>query len=108
VRGGGAFLARTLYGATEKEALALFDRAVKLDPGNVAVHYQVALSLLGFDAEKYRARIQAELRAAIAATAATAYEKKMQDRAGDLLGLVNRGPQDALVARVRKYQGYPD
>jgi tetratricopeptide (TPR) repeat protein len=108
VRGGGAFLARTLYGATEKEALALFDRAVKLDPGNVAVHYQVALSLLGFDAEKYHARIQAELRAAIAATAATAYEKKMQDRANELLGLVNRGPQEALVARVRKYQGYPD
>ena len=41
----------------EAQALALFDRAVKLAPGNVAVHYQIALSLAGFDADKYRARI---------------------------------------------------
>jgi tetratricopeptide (TPR) repeat protein len=107
VRGGGAFLARTLYGATEAEALALFDRAVKLDPSNAALHYQIALSLLGFDAEKYHVRIQSELRAAITGKADTAYEKKIQDRANDLLGLVNHGTHDALVALVRKYQGYP-
>ncbi len=108
VRGGGGFLARTLYGATESEGMALFDRAEKLEPGNVAVHYQVALSLLGFDAAKYRARIQSELRAAIAGKADTVYETRMQDRANDLLGLLNHGPRDALEARVRKYQGYPD
>ena len=108
VRGGGATLARMLYGATESQAITLFDRAVKLAPGNVAVHYQIALSLVGYDAEKYHARILAELRAAVAGDAATAYEKKIQDRANDLLGLVNRGPQDALAAMVRKYQGYPD
>jgi tetratricopeptide (TPR) repeat protein len=108
VRGGGATLARMLYGATESQAIVLFDRAVKLAPDNVAVHYQIALSLVGYDAEKYHARILAELRAAVADEAATAYEKKIQDRANDLLGLVNRGPQDALAAMVRKYQGYPD
>jgi tetratricopeptide (TPR) repeat protein len=108
VRGGGAYLARMLYGATEAEAISLFDRAVKLAPGNVAVHYQIALSLVGYDADKYHTRIVAELRAAVAGEAATAYEKKIQDRANDLLGLVNRGPQDALAAMVRKYQGYPD
>lgn len=108
VRGGGTYLARMLYGATESQAMALFDRAVKLAPGNVAVHYQIALSLVGYDAEKYHARIVAELRAAVAGDAATAYEKTIQDRANDLLGLVNRGPQEALAAMVRKYQGYPD
>jgi hypothetical protein len=108
VRGGGATLARLLYGATEAEGVALFDRAVKVAPDNVAVHYQIALSLLGFDAEKYRARIVSELRAALAGEPATAYEKKMQDRADDLLSLANRGPQSALNARLRKYQGYPD
>lgn len=108
VRGGGSFLARHLYGATEDQALALFDRAVKLDPGNVAVHYQIALSLLGYDAEKYHARIQNELRAAITSHPDTAYEKRIQDRANELLGLVNRGPRDALEARVRKYQGFAD
>jgi hypothetical protein len=108
VRGGGATLARLLYGAREDQALALFDRSVKLAPGNVAVRYQIALSLLGFDAEKYRPRILAELRAAVSGEAATAYEKEIQGRANELLGLVNRGAQDALEARVRKYQGYPD
>jgi tetratricopeptide (TPR) repeat protein len=108
VRGGGSYLARLLYGATEAEALGLFDRAVKLAPANVAVHYQIALSLLGFDERKYRARIQGELRAAIAAEPATSYEKAMQARAGELLGLVNRGAPDALEAKVRIFQGYPD
>lgn len=107
VRGGGAYLARLLYGARESEALALFDRSIKLAPGNVAVRYQIALSLLGFDAEKYRTRILAELRAAMAGEAATSYEKQIQGRANELLGLVNRGAQDVLTARVRKYQGYP-
>ena len=108
VKGGGAFLARTLYGARESEALALFDRAVKLAPGNVAVHYQIALALLGFDGEKYRARILTELRAAVGDAPATAYEKAIQTRANELLGLVNHGPDEALAARLRKYQGFAD
>ena len=58
MRGGGATLARFLYGASESEALSLFDRAARLAPDNVAVRYQIALSLAGFDAEKYRARIR--------------------------------------------------
>lgn len=110
VRGGGAYLAGLLYDASEREGIALFDRAVKLAPGNVAVHYQIALSLAGFDAGKYRARIITELKAAIACTAATAYERRMQSRAGDLLGLLETKAQDApssaFSARVRHYQGY--
>ena len=107
VRGGGATLARFLYGATESEALNLFDRAEKFAPGNVAVRYQIALSLAGFDAEKYRARIVAELKAAMAGTAETAYEKKIQGRAQDLLGQFQPAPHDGFDALVRKYQGFP-
>lgn len=107
VRGGGATLARLLYGATESEALELFDRAVHLAPGNVAVHYQIALSLLGFDANKYHARIVDELRATISGTPETAYERRIQDRANALLGPVNHGPDEALTALVRKDQGFP-
>jgi len=106
VRGGGAFLARLAYGARESEALALFDRAVRLAPENVAVHYQIGLSLAGFNTGKYRSRIAAEFKAALAATPETAYEKKMQGRAAELLGLLNQG--DAFDGRVRRYQGFPD
>jgi len=106
VRGGGAFLARLAYGARESEALALFDLAVRLAPGNVAVRYQIGLGLAGFNAEKYRSRIAAELKAALAATPETAYEKKIQGRAQELLGLMSA--QEAFDLRVRKYQGFPD
>ncbi|HSS13975.1 MAG TPA: hypothetical protein VLL04_08775 [Rhizomicrobium sp.] len=107
VRGGGATLARFLYGATEGDALSLFDRAIRLAPGNVAVRYQIALSLAGFDAEKYRARIAGELKAAISGSADTAYEKKIQGRAQELLGLMTPATHDGFDALVRKYQGFP-
>jgi hypothetical protein len=108
VRGGGAFLARLAYGARESEALALFDRAARLAPGNVAVRYQIGLSLAGFNAGKYRVRIVTELKAALAATPETVYEKKMQGRAGELLNLLEQGTREAFDLRVRKYQGFPD
>jgi len=107
VRGGGATLARFLYGASESEALGLFDRAARLTPGNVAVRYQIALALAGFDAEKYRGRIMTELKAAVSDTAETAYEKKIQGRAQELLGLFGPAPHDGFDALVRKYQGFP-
>lgn len=107
VRGGGAILARALYGASEAQGISLFDHAAHVAPDNVAVHYQIALSLAGFDADKYRGRIEAELTAAIHDAPATAYEKAMQARAAELLALLRRGDGDRLDAMVHKYQGYP-
>jgi hypothetical protein len=108
VRGGGAPLARLFYGAKESEAVNLFDRAVRLAPGNVAVRYQIGLSLAGFDAAKYQARIVSELKAAVSDRPETAYEKRMQARAAELLALLNQGERNAFDRRVRKYQGFPD
>ena len=108
VRGGGATLARLFYGAKESEAVNLFDRAAQLAPGNVAVRYQIALSLAGFNADKYQTRIVAELKAAVSDSPATAYEKRIQARAAELLGLANPAGHDAFQKRVRKYQGFPD
>lgn len=108
VRGGGATLARLFYGAKESEAVNLFDRAAQLAPGNVAIRYQIALSLAGFNAAKYQARIVAELKAAVSDSPATAYEKRIQARAAELLGLANPAGHDAFQKRVRKYQGFPD
>ena len=106
VRGGGSFLAGLAYGARESTALGLFDRAVKLAPDNVAVHYQIGLSLAGFDLDKYRARIAAEFKAAMTSPPRTAYEKKIQERASELLSLMDS--RQAFDAKVRKYQGFPD
>jgi hypothetical protein len=106
VRVGGAFLARSLYGAEEAQGLALFDRAVKAAPGNVAVHYQVALSLAGYDPARFAGRIRTQLEAALACTPATVYERFVHVRAGALLALLKSGQENAFAMRVHKYQGY--
>jgi len=107
VKGGGSLMARLLYGASESKALQFFDDAARLAPGNVAVRYQIGLSLAGFDADKYRVRIQSEWTAAIHDMPETAYEKAMQERASRMLALLEKGEQAGLVAMVRQYQGYP-
>ena len=107
VKGGGALAARLFYGATSGKALALFDRAVQIAPGNVSVRYQIGLSLAGVDPDKYRDRIIGEFKAAIAGKPVTAYEKAMQDRAGTLLALLTAGRSEAFAALVRKFEGYP-
>lgn len=107
VRGGGALLAGLIYGAHEENGLALFDRAVQAAPGNVAVRYQIALSLAGFDPGKYRRRIAGELDAAIHDTPQTEYEKFIQNRAATLQALLNQGDDTGLARTVRQFQGYP-
>jgi hypothetical protein len=48
-----------------------------------------------------------ELKAAVSDTAETAYEKKIQGRAQELLGLFGPAPHDGFDALLRKYQGFP-
>ena len=73
----------------------------------MAVHYQIGLSLAGFDFKKYQARIVAEFKAAAAGPPRTAYEKEnpgTRRRASIADGF----RRDAFDTRVRKYQGFPD
>ena len=107
VRVGGDFLAAKIYGASLDKGLALFDRAGRAAPHNVAVHYQIALSLAGLDPERYRARIEDELATAIEGPPQTAYEKFVAARAQELLTLLKRGDQAAFEAMLRVFQGYP-
>jgi hypothetical protein len=107
VRAGGAFLARRLYDAREEDGLLLFDRAVKAAPDNVAVHYQIALSLAGYQPDRMRGRIAQELDAAIKATPQTEYEKFIQTRAAELQAAQAHGDANAFAAKVHQFQGYP-
>ena len=107
VKTGGDFLAGKLYGASRERALALFDHAIKVAPRNVAVRYQIGLSLAGLEPSLYRGRVESELDAAIHAAPETAYEKFVQGRASELLALLKRGDSDAFEARLRTFQGYP-
>lgn len=107
VRVGGAFLAGKVYDASLDKGMALFDRAAHAASHNVAVHYQIALSLAGLDTANYRTRIENELTAAIQGPPQTAYEKFVAARAQELLNLMKRGDSDAFAARLRTFQGYP-
>ena len=107
VKTGGDFLAGKLYEASREQGLMLFDRAIKAAPRNVAVRYQIALSLAGLDPERYRSRIEGELNAAIQAPPETIYEKFVQGRAGELLALLKRDDRDAFDVKLRTFQGYP-
>ena len=104
---GGEFLARKIYDASMEKSLALFDRAGRAAPRNVAVHYQIALSLAGLDAIRYHARIESELEAASEDPSQTAYEKFVAARAQELLTLMKRGDRDAFDAKLKTFQGYP-
>jgi hypothetical protein len=107
VRVGGKFLANKLYGASLEQGLALFDQATRAAPRNVAVHYQIGLSLAGLGSESMRGRMEGALDAAVQAPPETAYEKFVQTRAKELLILSKRGDRDAFDAKVRVFQGYP-
>jgi len=107
VRTGGNFLAQKLYNASQEQGMLYFDRAVRAAPRNVAVRYQIALSLAGLNLEAHRSRIDSELEAAIHATPETAYEKFVQGRAVELLMLLKRGDRDAFETKLRAFQGYP-
>jgi hypothetical protein len=107
VKEGGA-IAAALFGAGEKDGLSWFDRAAAAAPGNVAVRYQIGLSLSGYKPDRFRDRIKQEFDATIHGAPQTAYEKAMQARATEMLALLNGGDIRALAAKVREFQGYPD
>jgi hypothetical protein len=100
-------MAGKVYDASLDKSLALFDRAGRAAPHNVAVHYQIALSLAGVDKIVYRQRIESELQTAIQGPPQTAYERFVAARAQELLNLMKRGDGDAFDARLKTFQGYP-
>ena len=108
VRAGGQHLGKWLYGASEGAGMALFERAAKAAPDNVAVRFQIGLALAGFAPRRYPTRIESHLEAAIHAAPRTAYEKFIQGHAQELLTVFKKNNADALEALVHDYQGYPD
>lgn len=107
VRVGGAFLAGKIYDASLEKSQALFDRAVHAAPRNVAVHYQIALSLAGVDQARFHDRVESELEAAVQGPPQTTYEKFVAARAQELLTLLKRGDEETFDAKLRVFQGYP-
>lgn len=106
VRGGGKVLAYLIYGATLERGRAYFAQAFAQAPDNIAIRYQYALTLSGYDAERFRGEIEALLNRVVEGQAETVYLRLMQKRAAELLSLLRKGDADGFAARVRQYEGY--
>jgi len=107
VRTGGETLADWLYGASVDKGLAAFAAAFKAAPDNLSVRYQYALSLCGYDADRFRHEIDDAFARVAKAKPATVYESLSRTRAAELAALLRNGNRGAFDAKVRKYQGYP-
>jgi hypothetical protein len=107
VRTGGDRLARWIYGASVDDGIAAFAAAFKSAPDNLSVRYQYALSLSGYDADRFRREIDDAFARIAKAKPATAYETLARVRAAELARLLKSGDRIAFDARVRRYQGYP-
>ena len=78
-------MARVTYGAREEDALASFERALRLAPGAKAVPLQYALGLLILDDDEYREKARGLLKRAIEIPAKDAYERILHKRAVERL-----------------------
>jgi hypothetical protein len=107
VRTGGDTLANWLYGATVDKGLAAFAAAFKSAPDNLSVRYQYALSLSGYDADRFSREIKDAFARVAKEKPATAYEALAKTRAAELDALLTKGARDVFNAKVRRYQGYP-
>jgi hypothetical protein len=71
------------------------------------VRYQYALSLSGYDADRFRREIEDAFARIAKTKPATVYESLSRTRAAELAALLRNGNRDAFDAKVRRYQGYP-
>jgi hypothetical protein len=107
VRTGGDRLASWFYDASVDRGLAAFSAAFRYAPDNLSVRYQYALSLSGYDADRFRREIDDAFARIAKQRPATVYEALAKSRAAELALLLKSGDRAAFDARVRKYQGYP-
>lgn len=107
VRTGGDTLANWLYGATVDKGLAAFAAAFRAAPDNLSIRYQYALSLAGYDKDRFARQIRDSFARIAHDRPATAYEALARSRAAELAALLARGDREGFDARVRRYQGYP-
>ncbi len=103
----GGVLGRLLYGAGVAQGIADFRKSFALDPGNVVVRVQFALSLAAYDRETYKSDIADALAAAAGDKPRTAYDAFSQSRARALQAALDSGDTANFDRLVRHDQGYP-
>lgn len=78
---GGGFLARVLYGASGKDAIAHFEQALQLAPNSNIAHAEYANGLLLLDERKHSRQARELLERAVELPAQDAHEEIVRERA---------------------------
>ena len=90
----GSFMARTVYGARKKDAIASFEKALVLAPNAKSVPLQYALGLIALDDYQYREKARDLLMRAIGLPAKDAYERILHTEAVEALDNLNESDDD--------------
>ena len=77
----GSLMARILYGARKKDAIAAFERALELAPDDKVVLLEYALGMLALDRIKHREKARGLLLRLIELPASNAYEQLVHKQA---------------------------
>ena len=104
---GGSLLGGLIYHADIATGQTHFLRAIMLDPGNLLIPYQFALSLAAYDFDAAKEHVSSLLDSVSIAQPRDAYETAVQARAKELAELLKKKDSAAFVARVARFQGYP-
>lgn len=90
----GSFMARTVYGAQKKDAIASFEKALVLAPNAKYVPLQYALGLLALDSFQYREKARDLLMRSIRLPAKDAYERILHTEAIEALSSLNESEDE--------------
>jgi hypothetical protein len=107
VQNGGVALAQIMYGATVRNGLADFSKAMTAAPDSLVLQYHYALALAAYNRNVYRGAIGAALSRASAGVPHSAYDMFARKCAQVLLASWKSGNMEEFDRLVRHDQGYP-
>ena len=86
---GGGFMAKVLYGANKKDALAHYEQAIQLAPDEKIGFTEYAIGLLLLDERRNRERARDLLRRAIELPAGDVHDRIVHERAVEMLAEID-------------------
>lgn len=107
VHRAGRILGSIVYGASEEEGLNNFRHALSVEPDNLLLHFQFALSTLAIGVESHRAEAAKALAQGLNDPHTDALTRQMRGLATELQEGLRTHKDEAIERLVHKLQGYP-
>lgn len=101
-RVGGSALASALYESSDQRGLALFRRALEIEPENAVLHYEFALALLSIDSGSHADEAEIHLVKAVGLSPETTLDRLAGERAKRLLKALQSERRSKLAGEIRR------